>query len=75
MVHNDDMKEPGLDNRWRDQDGTIREKRNDTHAGTLSEDYPEFDQFRTDKKLGNIKRDLGLPQDASLNDVRRKLKR
>ncbi|MGH9542814.1 MAG: hypothetical protein ACRD2H_13155 [Terriglobales bacterium] len=69
------MKEPGLDDRWRDRDGTIRDKRNDTHAGTLSEDYPEFDQFRTDKRLGNIKRDLGLPLNASLNDVRKKLKR
>ena len=68
------MKEPGLDNRWRNKNGEIREKRNDTHSGTLSRNYPEFDQFRTDKKLGNVKKDLGLPQDASLNDVRRKLR-
>ena len=34
------MKEPGLDNRWRNEDGEIRKKRNDTHAGTLSNDYP-----------------------------------
>lgn len=46
-----------------------------THAGTLSEEYPEFGQVRTDRKLGNIKKDLELPQDASLNEVRRELKR
>lgn len=68
------MKEPGLDNRWRDEDGEIHRKRNDTHAGTLSKDYPEFDKFRVDKKLGNIKKDLGLPPDASLKEVRRKLR-
>jgi hypothetical protein len=67
------MKEPGLDNRWRDKDGEIREKRNDTHASTLSKDYPEFEQFRADKKLGNIKKGLGLPPDASLKEVRKKL--
>jgi len=68
------MKEPGLDKRWRNEDGEIRRKRNDTHAGTLSTDYPEFDQFRVDKRLGNIKRDLGLPPDASLADVRKRLR-
>jgi hypothetical protein len=68
------MKEPGLDNRWRNEDGEIRRKRNDTQAGTLSKDYPEFDQFRVNKKLANIKKDLGLPPDASLLDVRKKLR-
>jgi len=67
------MKEPGLDDRYRDKNGEIHQKRNDTHAGTLSKDYSEFDQFRSDKELGNIKKDLGLPPDASLNDVRKKL--
>ena len=68
------MKEPGLDDRWRNNDGKIREKRNDTQAGTLSKEYPEFDQFRTNKKLGNIKKGLGLPPNASLKEVRKKLK-
>jgi hypothetical protein len=68
------MKEPGLDNRWRNEHGEIRRKRNDTYAGTLSKDYPEFDQFRVDKRLGNIKRDLGLPSDASIIDVRKRLR-
>lgn len=65
------MKEPDLDNHWRDEDGKIRKKRNDTHAGTLSEDYPKFDRFRVDRKLRNIKKDLGLPQDASSKEIRK----
>jgi hypothetical protein len=68
------MKEPRLDNRRRNEDGEIRRKRNDTHAGTLSKDYPEFDQFRVDKRLVNIKRELGLPPDASIKDVRKRLR-
>jgi hypothetical protein len=68
------MNEPGLDGRWQDKNGEIRHKRNDTHAGTLSKDYPEFDQFRADKELGNIKKDLGLPPDASIKDVQKKLR-
>lgn len=68
------MKEPGLDDRWRDEDGEIRRKRNDTHAGTLSIDYPEFERFRANKKLGNIKKDLGLPEDASIKEVRKMLR-
>lgn len=68
------MKEPGLDDRWRNEDGEIRRKRNDTQAGTLSKAYPEFEQFRTNKQLGIIKNDLGLPPDASIKDVQKKLR-
>lgn len=67
------MKEPGLDNRQRIENGQIRRKRNDTHAGTLTQDYPEFGQFRKNKQLGNIKKGLGLPLDASIEEVVKKL--
>lgn len=38
------LKEPGLDDRWRNRNGEMRRKRNNTHAGTLSKHYSEFDQ-------------------------------
>jgi hypothetical protein len=59
----------------RNEDGRFRRERNDSTAGTLRKDYPEFNTVRSDKQLGNIKRDLGLPQDASINDVRTGLRR
>jgi hypothetical protein len=68
------MKEPGLDDRHRDENGRIDRKRNDTLAKNLRPDYPEFDSVRGNMKLGNIKKDLGLPPDASLKDVRKKLR-
>ena len=32
----------GLDDRCRDRDGEIRQKRGDTLVGTLRENYPDF---------------------------------
>jgi hypothetical protein len=46
----------GLDNRMRDQDGTIREKRSDTLVKTLRKEYGEefADGYRSDAKLGTV---------------------
>jgi len=67
------MKEPGIDNRHRDENGRIDRKRNDTLAKNLRSDYQEFNNVRGNMKLGNIKKELGLPADASLKEVRKKL--
>lgn len=58
----------------RNQDGTLRRERNDSRAGNLREDYPEFKEFRSDAKLGSIKDKLGLPEDASINSVRKAIR-
>jgi hypothetical protein len=46
----------GLDDRCRDKDGSIREKRSDTHVGTLRKTYG--DSFapgvRSDAHLGTV---------------------
>jgi hypothetical protein len=54
--------------------GTFRRERGDSTAGTLREDYPEFYNVRADTKLENIKKNLGLPHDASINKVREALR-
>ena len=54
--------------------GTLRHERNDSTAGTLRQDYPEFAKVRADAKLGNIKKKLGLPPDAGINKVRKALR-
>ena len=55
--------------------GRIRRERSDSTAGTLRRDYPEFSSVRSDAKLGNIKRNLGLPPDAPINAVRKELRK
>lgn len=56
------MKEPGLDDRHRDQNGEIRRKRKDTLVGTLRETYgPDFlSDFRSDATLGTVLKKTGL---------------
>jgi hypothetical protein len=54
--------------------GTFRRERSDSTAGSLREDYPEFSNVRADAKLGNIKKKLGLADDASINTVRKALR-
>lgn len=51
----------GLDDRCRDRDGTIREKRGDTLVGTLRETYrPGFAPgFRSDAKLETVRERTG----------------
>jgi hypothetical protein len=61
----------GLDNRCRDNDGTIREKRGDTLVRTLRETYgPDFAPgVRSDAKLETVRERTG----KSLSElVRRK---
>jgi hypothetical protein len=52
----------GLDDRMRDQDGTIRKKRSDTLVGTLREEYGEefASGYRSDAKLGTVLKKEGL---------------
>jgi hypothetical protein len=52
-------------------------KHNNTEVGTLRKTYPGFAEgvIRKDAKLGTLKDKLGLPQSASLNDVRKELKK
>lgn len=56
------------------EEGTYRRERSDSTAGTLRKDYPEFENVRADAQLGNIKRRLGLPADAPINEVRKRLR-
>ena len=52
----------GLDNRMRDQNGTIREKRSDTLVKTLWKEYGEefAEGYRSDTKLGTVLKKNGL---------------
>jgi hypothetical protein len=46
------MKEPGLDDRHRDADGQIQDKRDDALVGLLRKTYGE--DFRSDATLGTL---------------------
>jgi hypothetical protein len=52
----------GLDNRCRDEDGTIRRKRGDTLVGTLREEYGEdfAAGWRSDARLDTLLRESGV---------------
>ena len=60
-------------NRHRDRSGQEERKRNDTLVRTLREEYGEgfAPDVRETMELGTLKRRLGLPLDASLNEVLR----
>jgi hypothetical protein len=60
-------------NRHRDATGQEEPKRNDTLVGTLRAEYGETfaPKFSEKMQLGTLKQRLGLPLDASLNDVLR----
>jgi hypothetical protein len=62
--------------RSRNNDGRERRKRNDTRVDTLQEEYGErfAPGVRGNKELGNLKSDLDLEPDASLDDVLRHYK-
>ncbi len=57
----------GLDDRSRDEDGTIRRKREDTKVGTLRDTYGDnFAQgYRSDMHLGTLLEQAGA---SSLSD-------
>ncbi len=58
----------------RNANGAFRRELNDSLAGNLRKDYPEFEEFRSEAKLGNIKKQLGLAGDASVNSVRKAIR-
>jgi hypothetical protein len=62
-----------LDDRHQDKDGEIERKKNNTRLDTLRDEYGDrlAPKFRGDMHLGTLKERLGLPEDASLNDVLR----
>ena len=58
----------GLDNRMRDEDGEIRNKRSDTLIGTVEKEYGKDFGVRSDMKLGNFLDENGY---ASLSEALR----
>lgn len=62
----------GLDNRQRDENGEIREKRKDTLVRTLREEYGEnfLDGYRSDATLGTVRKNEGM----SLSELLKKKK-
>ena len=58
---------PGMKGqRARNQTGELRQKRGDTHAGTIEQLYHVDLGVRSDKKLSNVLKDEGV---SSLNDL------
>ncbi len=57
MKHN----QRGLDNRQRDNNGQIREKRGDTLVRTLRQEYGDnfAKDYRSDTKLNTVRQDTG----------------
>lgn len=68
------MKEPGLDDRHRDQDGEIRRKRSDSEVGTLREIYGQdfLRDFRSDATLGTVLEETNSDSLTELLKKRRK---
>jgi len=64
----------GLDNRCRDEDGTIRRKRSDTLVRTLRREYGDdfADDFRSDATLGTVLDETGA---ESLSELLHRRKR
>jgi hypothetical protein len=65
------MKEPGLDNRHRDENGEIHRKRNDTLVKTLRKTYGDdfLSNFRSDATLRTVLQKTGT---ESLSDLLKK---
>lgn len=58
---------PGMrGTRSRNQDGRLRDKRDDTQMGTIEKKYDRDFEVRGDKQLGNFLKEKGI---ASLNDL------
>jgi hypothetical protein len=55
--------------RARTEEGTLRRKRSDTHAGTIEDLYGVDLKVRSDKQLGNVLKDEGV---GSLSELLRK---
>lgn len=65
------MKEPGLDNRHRDEDGTIHKKRSDALNGNLPNPIP---QFRPDATVGTMRKVTGEHSLADIRNAAKKLR-
>lgn len=52
--------------RSRNQDGQLRDKRDDTHMGTIERQYDRDFGVRSDMELGTFLKENGI---ASLNDL------
>lgn len=52
--------------RSRNQDGSLRDKRDDTHIGTIEKQYDRDFGVRSDMQLGTFLKERGV---ASLNDL------
>lgn len=58
---------PGMKgDRSRNQDGQLRDKRDDTHMGTIEKQYNRDFGVRSDKELGNFLQENNI---TSLNDL------
>lgn len=58
---------PGMrGHRSRNQDGELRDKRDDTHMGTIEKQYDRDFGVRSDMQLGTFLRENGI---KSLNDL------
>ncbi len=58
---------PGMrGERSRNHDGQLRDKRDDTHMGTIERQYDRDFGVRSDKQLGDFLKEEGV---ASLNDL------
>jgi hypothetical protein len=64
------MKQPGLDNRNRDEDGEIRQKRSDTLNKNLPKPIP---QFSPNKTLGEMRKITGKVSEESVRRAAKKL--
>ena len=61
------MDAPGMRGyRSRNEDGQLRDKRDDTHMGTIERQYDRDFGVRSDMQLGNFLKEEGV---ASLNDL------
>jgi hypothetical protein len=60
------MKQPGLDGRHRDEDGTIRQKRADTLNKNLPQPIPGFSP---NTKLGTIRQRTGQVSERDILDA------
>lgn len=58
---------PGMKGyRSRNEDGRVRDKRDDTHMGTIEKQFNRDFGVRSDMELGNFLKEKGI---ASLNDL------